>query len=354
MSLGKLVGLDIGHKNVSAVSVSTNSEKVTLLKWGQTPLFSDGSYEDSDGSFSQALTEAVKKLWAEAGFTTRRVVVGDTTLRMALRMTDFPAMKERELKKAIDMELEQHFPFGRDEMVYNFAVADGGGDDQIEVLLAGAVREGIDRTLEGLGSARIKPLAFDVADIAAHRALVHPAVRIQCGEDVTAGEQHPPGVLVVVDLGHDESRVNIFDGDVPVVDRTVPVGGERLQAMVADREDVNGEALAFNPRVRGELQRVAHNVSISLQFYSANYRSGEIAGVYLTGGFSRFESVCDVLADHIIARMERNESLSWSAGKPVIKPVTAILGEGKQNETVSLSGPDYLTAVGLALWEVVG
>ncbi|HET9060054.1 MAG TPA: pilus assembly protein PilM, partial [Acidimicrobiales bacterium] len=136
------VGLDIGSSAVRAAEVVIEGKKSSLRRFGQVGLPS-GAVVEGEVRDQAAVAAALKRLWSEAGFKTRDVVVGVSSQRAMVRVLDMPGTLGKELRSALRYEIGDLLPIPLEQAVFDFKVlgpgrpsADGGATTQVLVVVA--------------------------------------------------------------------------------------------------------------------------------------------------------------------------------------------------------------------------
>jgi type IV pilus assembly protein PilM len=128
-------------------------------------------------------------------------------------------MSDAELAETMRWEVERHVPFAANEVIMDFqriARADAPPDAQnMEVLLAVAQQDMIDRHVEMLFAAGLSPVAIDVEPLAVCRTYVDmsPDPRAQ-------------RTVAVVNIGANNTDIAIFKDGLLAFPRTLPLAGE--------------------------------------------------------------------------------------------------------------------------------
>jgi len=231
---GPTVGLDIGSKFIKAVELAPGRNGVTVKALGVAPtppdVMDSGIIVDP-----KTLGEAVKKLLKEAGISTKRSVssvAGQGAL--VVRVIEVPKMSDAELAETMRWEVERHVPFAADEVIMDFqpiirADADPNADN-MEVLMAVAQQEMVDRHVTMLFAAGLSPVAVDVEPLAAARAL------IELGPDAYSKK-----TTAIVNIGASSTDIGIFRDGILSFPRTLPIAGDAMTAAVAQQAGVDAE-----------------------------------------------------------------------------------------------------------------
>src|SRR5215210_555755 len=94
-----VVGLDIGTSGVRAAELTMGKGPATLERFGQVAL-PLGAVRDGEVIDSDAVAGAIKQLWAQAKFSSKKVVVGVANQKVVVRQVDLPWLPVAELRKS--------------------------------------------------------------------------------------------------------------------------------------------------------------------------------------------------------------------------------------------------------------
>src|SRR2546421_12989724 len=96
----RAVGLDVGTSAVRAVELVLGREQVTLTRFGQVAL-PPGAVRAGEVVDAPAVASAIRRLWREAGFRARSVVVGGGNQRVVVRQAALPDMGTEDMRSAL-------------------------------------------------------------------------------------------------------------------------------------------------------------------------------------------------------------------------------------------------------------
>src|SRR5688500_4430119 len=105
----RVVGLDIGSFAVRAVELSLGGGQPTLERFAQVTL-PPGAVRNGEVVDTGAVGSAVRRLWGQGGFRSKRVVVGVANQRVIVRQAELPAMSEADLQAALQFEAQDLIP----------------------------------------------------------------------------------------------------------------------------------------------------------------------------------------------------------------------------------------------------
>jgi type IV pilus assembly protein PilM len=259
-----------------------------------------------------------------------------------------PIMTEEELEASIQWEAEQYIPFDVSEVNIDFQII--GPDDkdpsQMSVMLVAAKKEYVDDFVAVFSEAGLEPVVMDIDCFAVENMF-----------DINYGFVEDE-VVALVDMGASAISVNVLKGNVSVFTRDIQSGGnllgEELQkrlgisreeaerAKLGDRdiEDVDPEAI--DEVLRDAVENLVQEVQRSLDFFSATSTEDRVKKIYLTGGVSSSQQVCDTLRNRLGVTVE------------ILDPFRNVIANEKEfdPEYLQAVGPMFAVAVGLAMRKV--
>ncbi len=218
---GPTVGLDIGSRWIKVAEVVPSRGGVTVRAIGMAPT-PEGSMENNVIVDPQLLGDAVKKLLKESGCSSKSSVSSVSGQgALVVRVIEVPKMSDNELAETMRWEVERHVPFAANEVIMDFQVidrADAPPDAQnMEVLLAVAQQDMIDRHVEMLKAAGLKPSAIDVEPLAAARSLIE-----------LSPDPYGHKTIAVINIGASNTDIGIFRDGVLSFPRTLPLAGDAM------------------------------------------------------------------------------------------------------------------------------
>jgi len=271
---GGYIGLDIGSNLIKVIEVrgSNGRVEVTALGVDSTPqdALDNGVIVDS-----QLLGKAVKELLKKSGIGGGQVVSSASSpTSVVVRVIDVPKMNPAELAETMKWEMERQVPFAMSEVIMDYqpverpeGVAEGAN---MEVVLAVAQQEFIDRHVEVLMAAGLKPKYIDVEPLAVGRALL----------DI-GNATHPAGhTVVIVNIGANNTDIGIFRDKLLTFPRTLPLAGENFTRAISDALQVDAAT------AEGYKRDIAEVLFDQMQQQGQNFGGG--FGGPADGGFLDF------------------------------------------------------------------
>ncbi len=347
----RVVGLDIGTSGVRAAELTLGKGGATLERFGQVAL-PPGAVRDGEVVDAQAVGDAIKQLWSQAKFSSKKVVVGVANQRVVVRQVDLPWMPTADLKKALAFQVQDFIPMPVEQAILDFhpleEFTNDAGGRMIRVLLVAAAREMVGTALEAVEKAGLQPEMVDLTSFAVLRALVSMDHTGLSSFDAEA----------VVDIGASVTNIIIHQGGVPRFVRILLMGGgditdalaERLGVPVEQAESVKqASGLSSVPggvdsdpatrAIEATGSAFVEEVRGSLDYYMAQPGAVRIARVVVSGGGSRLAGLTE--------RLSAATRLPVQAARPMS---TLKLGKtGLTDEQLAYVEPMVAVPVGLAM-----
>lgn len=243
---GPTVGLDIGSNSIKVAEVAPGRGGVVVRALGMAPT-PPNAMENSIVIDAQLLGQSVKRLMKESGIGSRSSVSsvsGQSAL--VVRVIEVPKMSDAELAETMRWEVERHVPFAANEVIMDFQPinrTDTPPDAQnMEVLLAVAQQDMIDRHVEMLFAAGLAPSAIDVEPLAAARPF------IEMSPDPLAQRS-----VAIVNIGASNTDIGIFRDGILAFPRTLPLAGDQITRALMAQMGITDEQAEDLKRTHGEV-----------------------------------------------------------------------------------------------------
>ena len=303
------VGLDIGTSGVRAAELSFGKGVSTLQRFGQVALPA-GAVKDGEVVDEQAVANALKQLWAQARFSSKKVVVGVANQKVVVRQIDLPWLPTDELKKSLPYQVQDFIPIPVEQAILDYHpvedVVDDHGTRVLRVLLVAAARDMVTSMLGAVTRAGLHPVMVDLTPFAVLRSL---AAVEEVGMSGVPAE-------AIVDAGASVTNIVVHQGGVPRFVRILLMGGGDVTEAVADRMGVpleHAESVKQQMGMMGAVTAGAEThpasrviestgatfveeVRGSLDYYLAQQGAARLRRILLTGGGSRLGGLAERLS----------------------------------------------------------
>ena len=305
---GRVVGLDIGTSGVRAAELTLGKGAATLERFGQVAL-PVGAVRDGEVVDTDAVAAAVKQLWAQAKFSTKKVVVGVANQKVVVRQVDLPWLPAGELKKALAFQVADFIPMPVEQAILDFhpleEFTNDAGGRMLRVLLVAAARDMIGSALAAVEKAGLQPQMVDLTSFAVLRSLV---TMDHTGMDSLEAE-------ALVDVGASITNIVVHQGGVPRFVRILLMGGHDITDAVAERLGVpmdqaeavkqqsglaavagTAEPHPANRAIEAIGSAFVEEVRGSLDYYMAQPGAARVGRLVLSGGGSRLAGLAERLS----------------------------------------------------------
>jgi type IV pilus assembly protein PilM len=315
--MGRTVGLDVGTNAVRAVEVNLGRSGPVVERVGQVAL-PYGAVMAGEVVDAPAVASALRRLWKEVGFSTKRVVVGVANARVVARVAELPDMPDSEIRSSLEYQVQDLIPIPVKDAVLDHQVlervptADGGVT--LRLLLVAAHRDMLRSLLAALEGGGLSPSRVDLVPFALIRAL-YDADDLALGDEADDPRLALPQAIVGVGAG--VTNVVIHERGLPRFVRTLPTGGNAVAEALAsdlevDLDTAEGLKRSLDARhlsgpdgdravaiASSALAPVVDEVRGTLDYYVSSPEGGPLGQVTLTGGGARLPELADRLRDSL-------------------------------------------------------
>ena len=300
-----VVGLDIEPSFLAAAEVSVKGA-IAVERAATAPL-EPGVMRDGEVTDVEGLAEALKPFFADHSLG-KRVRLGVANQRIVVRTIDVPNLSDpKELAAAVRFQAQEHIPMPLDLAVLDFqplGQVDTEQGPRARVMLVAARRDMVDRLLEAVRRAGLRPEGVDLSAFAMIRALdKSPAAPSGEGEDT--GETRASSVLYVSVGGL--TNLAIAERGICRFTRVAAGGLEGMVAQLSERrgltlehsrqwlnhvglsapvEQIEGDAeIVTEARtvLSDGVRRIADDVRNSIDYYRAQESAVSVEEAVLTG-----------------------------------------------------------------------
>ena len=311
-----VIGLDVGTAAVRAAEVVFGRGEPALVRFAQVAL-EPGLVVAGEVVDSAAVGAAIKRLWREGGFKSKRVVTGVAGQRVVARTTELPAMPHDELRSSLPFQVQELIPIPMEEAILDYQTLESitaeDGTERLRVLVVATHRDVVRSLLAAVEAAELQATRVDLIPFALIRALHREEfAELEEGADGATAE-------AIVDLGGGVTNVVVHEHGIPQFIRTLATGGVELtEAIATDLEVEFTEAEALKRRVddesdavqarqvlRAALAPLLEEVRTSLDFWQAQQPDAELRRILITGGATRVEDLAHRLELSIGSTVEQ-------------------------------------------------
>ena len=302
------IGLDVGTNAVRAVEIEF-SDPPLIRRMGQVGL-PTGAVVDGEVADVAAVSIALQRLWALAGFKSRAVRVGMSSARVIVRTVEMPRRSHDELMSTIRLQLDDYVPLPAEDTVFDIRQMDWPEvtAQTIQLLLAATHRDAVEPLLMALHDAKLNVTAIDVIPEALALALTR------------AEPEQDDSVDILLSIGAGTLVVVAARAGEPVFSRTITsscgrlttdriasqlaigeLDAERYKRLGATEDPTSAVAVLA---ARASVDELIEEVSASLAFYAGQPSGRPVRRLLVTGGGSLLPGLTSAFADKLGLEVE--------------------------------------------------
>ncbi|MEM9037707.1 MAG: type IV pilus assembly protein PilM [Actinomycetota bacterium] len=309
--MARYVGLDVGTHAVRAAELSIGRDGIpTLERFGQVAL-PPGAVVAGEVAEPSLVTQALKRLWREVGFSTKKVIVGVGNQRVVVRPDTLPEMDDDELRQAIEFKADELIPIPLEDAVLDFQELERDVVDNeavVQVLVVAAQRDMIGSLIEAIEGADLSIELVDLVPFGLVRALA----------DTDLGSLDDSGAVAdaIVSIGAGITSIVIHELGVPRFIRILTLGADTVTEGLAREfetdtdgaESIKRQLMAgqLDPAMHGRANSIVEDrvgplideIRSSLDYHLAQDGSA-LRRVLLTGGGARLPRLDDKLRSQL-------------------------------------------------------
>jgi type IV pilus assembly protein PilM len=365
------VGIDLGGSSLKVVELKSVNNRPQLVTYG----FIDETYniiKDDSPEARRALAGHLKELLKTSKVSSDRAISAMPSFSVFSSIISLPEMNKKDLISAVRWEAKKFVPIPLEEMILDWEILkepgqaginkedlddkktgkknkkdkDGESDNpprkgNLKVLLTAAPKNLVNRYVEIFKEVGIQLVGLETESFALERSLV--------------GNDRNP--IMVIDIGSASTSIIIFSGGVPILNRSIDVGGKNITKSLVDIMGLSeGQAEQFKrdmgmavmkekienlpEPVAYLINSIINEVRYILNIYQ-NQNKQPISKVIMTGGSSFLVNMTDYIQN--IFNIKSFVGDPWAR---VIHPVEI-------DKMLKQLGPKLSVAIGLAMREIV-
>ena len=274
-------GLDIGNYSVKFVTIKKAPlRKKSLLSFSAVTLAKNASGQN----IQDAIVQASQGMPPES----KKIKLSISGPNIIARYILLPAMKESDLAKALEFELEKYIPYKKEEAIINYYILTRLPNNQMVVLFVAAERKVVQERIDLVKGAGLEPQLITIDALALceiFKALV-PKYK---------------GVAVILDIGYRLTKLVVLENNIPFFSRDIEIGEYDIIQMIADRMNISyvtakeqacgadeHKVKELAEAAKTELHTLLNEISLSFEYCERNLEK-KVQQIFLCGGGSRIK-----------------------------------------------------------------
>lgn len=287
------IAIDWGHGSLKLLQLTADQSSVCAAAWVAFP----GDDDPDPASRDAAAVETLRESLEAHGFRGRSAVICLGARELFVQNVRVPKTEES-LAAMVRQEAASRLPFQLNEAELRYLEAGDvrqGDRTKREVIVMACRQAALDRELEIIERAGLRPVAVDA----------EPLALIRCYQHIYRREEDRHTAALLIHLGASNTVVIIVQGDRVLFIKYLDVGGRHfdesaarlLKMKVSDAALLrrhNGErrsdrqdpeiARTVSDAIRPVMDRLAGEISLCLRYHSVTFRGHKLTRMVLGGG----------------------------------------------------------------------
>lgn len=335
-----IVGVDIGQTAVRAVEAkASKSGQIEVRAYHEAPL-PEGAVRNGEVAEPTAVATILKKMWVDAKFGTKDVLLGMGDQKVVARDLVLPHVPAHQLRDLLPLRVQELIPMPVAEAIIDFyPVAEAPPTDEgpaVRGLLVAAYADAVTVNVNAVKRAGLQTVGVDFVPFALQRS-----VGLDSG-----------GVSAIVDIGATTTNVIVSNQGVPDFVRIIPAGSDDATRALVTQLEVPRDhaeklkvAQGLHPEIvppndtksAGIILEVTRELMTSiintLRYYSSTHENARVEQLVLTGNGARLRGLPAALAQSTgialvapapFARVKMPKSLSSFGVSEALRAGTAV------------------------------
>lgn len=306
------IGIDVGSHFIKIVCLSYDDERVGFDKYiiQKTP---NQMVQNGVIQYPDDLAEILQGILLEHDIKTKSASIAIPVGEEAgmLKWLDMPNLKPKEMKKALEENIEDEFHRTPNELYYNWHKVrekKEGKKEVAEMLMAAVTKTSMDSALTLLQKNKMKPYFGEIDVFSSVRTLIEDQKQIR--------EEN----IAIIDLGATETLISIFNQGNYSYMRNLPYGGFQWISRVSDLQGLDmkeaekqfianaaisnrPEELPFEKQVIADLilepvSDLVNEIEETFEFFQ-DYSKANIDKIILTGGGARMHGMSQFIEEKL-------------------------------------------------------
>lgn len=373
------LGIDFDANSIKVVELKNESNRPRLITYGYLDVSIDHAEAENKKSEGEQ-GRLIKQVCQKAKTTTLKVISALPAFSVFSSILNLPAMSKKEMDAAVEWEAKKVIPLPLEDMILDWKILEEISDSSaglnnnsssplkpdkangsqslekrnflkisspktkgkyVKILLTAAPKDLVKKYINTFKAGGLNLLSLDTEAFALIRSLV--------GHDKTA--------LMIVDIGSIVTNVLVVVNGVPILNRSIDVGGLTITKAIANslnitlpRAEQFKYDIGMNPSQMGQgnvpktietaLTPIIDELKYSLSLYRSQGQKN-IEKIILTGGSALLLNLPQYLAGILNLKVYRGDSWARVVYPEELKPV------------LDEVGPRFSVAIGLAMRNII-
>jgi len=337
----RIISLNLGSQTIGLAEFQAKAEGgLVLQNYRLREVLIDPVGE---GIRHTQISATLREMMAELQIRREAVNYAVPAQSVFARFVKLPAVEEEKIERIIAFEAQQNVPFPIDEVVWDYQLIGGGGDEQVQVVLVAIKADLVDEINAAVEETGLRTKIVGVATMALYNAFRYNYADLG-------------GCSLLVDIGARTTNL-VFIEPQKIFSRSVPVGGSSITAAIAKEfnesvaaaefrkkrdgfvslggayaEPANPEIARVSKLMRSTMTRLHAEVMRSISHYRAQQQGNAPERVFLCGGSASAPYMREFFREKLHVPIEffnplRNVAVAHSAPVNELTRSAHLLGE---------------------------
>lgn len=352
------LGVDIGGSSIKLVELTNNNGRAQLVTYGYLERALSGTKLIDE---PEKTAELIKRVVEQSKVTSKRAITALPNSVVFSAIISLPEILKKDLTnpkkltEAVEWEAKKVLPMPLEEMVLDWKLLTKPEDlikkdeqaeklRNIQVLLTAAAKEVVQKYIQVFKKANLELISLETEAFALARSMV--------GKDRS--------LVVLVDIGAVNSDICLIENTIPILNRSVGVGGMQISQAIAQtlnikieqaeqfKRDLEGNVQELGVGdtlpdvIRRPIQTIVDEIQYSINFFleqpeNANKR---VEKIIISGGTANLFNLPKYFADQL--------NLKAFIGNPWAR----VIYPEDLDPILQSIGPRLATSIGLAMRDI--
>src|SRR5260370_6519101 len=213
----RIISLNLGSQTIGLAEFQAKAEGgLVLQNYRLREVLIDPGGEESRHT---EICATLREMMAELQIRREAVNYAVPAQSVFARFVKLPAVEEEKIERIIAFEAQQNVPFPIDEVVWDYQLIGGGGDEQVQVVLVAIKADLLDEINAAVEETGLRTKIVGVATMALYNAFRYNYADLG-------------GCSLLVDIGARTTNL-VFIEPQKIFSRSVPVGGSSVTVAIA-------------------------------------------------------------------------------------------------------------------------
>lgn len=287
----RIIGLDFNHARILAVELQKNAaDRYILTRFASEPIHPPAPEDAEAGSKSLAWSLAtlsassLESLLVKGNFSSNKVNIALSGPVVLTRFIQFPKMTLKELKTAMQYEIEKYIPFEGGDVIADFHILEDTARDKknMKVILVAAKKTEISALIGSFHKTHLKLRVIDIHAFACFNAFKHAYL------DSTQSS------CVLLDIGSETCSLMVLADKEPAFIREISLGSLDiletfkkkigLQFIPSDTQELQSITASHSELFAEAAEPLISQIRLSLNYFAHNNpKADNPRKIYLSG-----------------------------------------------------------------------